>query len=174
MGKLMLYGAGRACQIITCKDNDSGVVYMTVPTFKDTSGTDRNTISKTTSSSYVSNFKENASLFMNLTGYISTDTIDDFTLDTSKTKAYQTNAIADISYTRSSAVSTNGRTYTITATNDGASAVSVSSIKFTKTVWYNNNTSSTCLTVGYFLDTPVTIEAGATKTFAVNIDCWNY
>lgn len=171
MGKLMLYGAGRACQIASSKGTDSGVTYATIHAYKDTSGNTYNTIGNSSGSNYSGTTCNNIQYLKDLTGHISADTLADFTLDD-----YNANALSDIGYTRTMATNTNGVIYTITATNNGASAVTVGSIKFAKNVYYKSNSSNvcSCLIAGYFLDTPVTIEAGATKTFAVNIDCWNY
>lgn len=170
MGKLMLYGAGRACQSLACLSPGSNGTNVTA--FKDKDGNSRNALAYGTGTNSTQ-YNKNTGYFRDLTGYISADTIEDFDLTD-----YTTNAIANVSSSSSSAQSgTNGRIYTITATNNNTEAIIVASIKFTKTIAYfysNSFGDCTALICGYFLDTPVTIEAGATKTFAVNIDCWNY
>lgn len=177
MGKIMLYKAGRMCQslsVITPASTNSRF-YIDTNSYKATDGTTLTGIICTTyaNATVAVSTVNNMSLFRSITGYVSPDTVSDF--DASD---YTTNEISNISYTRTESVSKNGRILNISATNNGASAVSVGSIKFTKSLVVRDTDGHdgnyTCLICGYFLDTPVTIEAGATKTFAVNIDCWNY
>ncbi len=163
MGKILLYKAGRACLAL-----QSGA--SSFHTFKDVNGDDcwglvyDTTQPATTLRKIVNDLK----VYNDLTGYASEDTEEDFSLD-----HYSTREIANVSYSRTSATSTGGIVYTIQVTNDSSAEISVGSIKFTKTLDTANGGSlatSTCLLWGYFLDTPVTIGVGETKTFAINLD----
>lgn len=167
MGKLMLYSAGRAMLSQCCHATSDA--YGDTPTYKTLDG---QSYSKLGYAKTAAQAVKVYGFCQSLTGYVSADTVEDFSLD-----HYTTRELANISYSRTEAGNVNGRAYTITATNNNASAVTVGSIKFTKTINYATSGAAgdkVALISGYFLDTPVTIEAGATKTFAVNIDCWNY
>lgn len=180
MGKLLLYGAGRAIQSYACGLPSTTGGYQT-NSYKDTSGNSYSSIwiwikSYNTSSATNTANKviEQLKWLDGLTGACSADTEADFDL-----VDYTTNAIADVSVSQSNLATVNGRIYTVTATNNGASDVSVGSIKFTKGIYApagetDSPTAQTCLICGYFLDNPVTLGVGETKTFAVNFDCWNY
>ena len=175
MSKIILYNAGRVAQSLTTTNQNNGNSAQPISTanFKDTSNTSHTTLffSEYTTTLGVSSLL-NISLFNDITGYVSADELADFNVSD-----YTTNEISDITYTRAKSLSINGAIYTITATNNGASDVDVGSIKFTKNLYGTSGGPSvpwTCLVFGYFLDNPVTIGVGETKTFAVNFDCINY
>lgn len=168
MGKILLYGAGRACQAYSCEPTVQGEGYAVHP-YKTIDGTSSSAVYwytySTTNYNYIMN---NMKFYTGLTSYASADTESDFSLD-----HYTTREISGLSYSRSTSTQTAGRIYTCQVTNNNAEDITVGSIKFTKDVYYQSSGSSkkNCLILGYFFDSPVTIPAGGVKTFVVNFDC---
>ena len=174
MGKLMLYGAGRSLQCLHLNlDYNIANNKSSVPSFKTTNGSSYSAIYnfKTSSNSNVfDKSKKVLYLFDGWKGSISSDNLENFDV-----QQYAPNSLSNINYSRSNSVTISNRIYTINATNNNTNSIIVNSIQFTKTlVLWDGGAEQTVLVAGYFLDEPVTIEAGKTKTFAVNIDCWNY
>ncbi len=174
MGKILLYRPGRACvagqlNVLDEWGQTGGGRY--VHPYKGITGTEQTYLYIGTSS-YAAECLNNLQLYANLTGYVSADTENDFSLDLSDEKSYAIRDVANIGYSRSSSVGRGYRIYTISATNNGSSEVTVNSIKFVKSIMYWGGSSSKmdCLVLGYFLDSPVTIGVGETKTFAINLD----
>lgn len=185
MGKILLYRAGRAA--ISLLSTPSGSIgsggKRNVNTWKDENGDEYSTWYFDTSSSttngniiyYMSIFNGGGSTGgqstnPDLKGYASADTEEDFSLD-----HYTTREIANLTYSRNESPQTAGRIITTQVTNNGSEAVTVNSLKFVKKVKaYPSGSSSAsdknALLWGYFLDSPVTIGVGETKTFALNFD----
>jgi len=169
MGKILLYSAGRACQSFL---SNTGAVNneLTVHPYKDINGAQYTGLYWADNNNV---YFVNASIYNGVTGYISADTEQDFSLDLSDAKSYETRDFQNISYSRSSSNQTGGKIYTIQATNNGSEAITVCSLKFRKNIKRKTNSGATdtdCVLWGYFLDAPVTIGVGETKTFAINID----
>lgn len=164
MSKILLYTAGKACVAMQCIPTTATDGYQ-VNAYKDINGNSYNTIYfYTYSTSNYNNIMKGMQFYANLTGYCSADTEDDFSLD-----HYTTREIADLTYERTVTAQRGGRTYTIKVTNNGDSDVSVGSMKFTKAIYAPAESAGdkTCLILGVFFDSPVTISAGETKLFAI-------
>lgn len=166
MGKILLYKPGRACQALLAKPTQSGSYSALVHPFKAIDGTEKSALLYY--SNNFSNSMENIQFYDGLTGYASADTENDFSLN-----HYTIRDIPGVTYSRTSSAQTGGKVYTIQVTNTGSEAITVGSIKFTKTIHAmagESQSNLNCVILGYFFDEPVTIEAGTTKTFAVNFD----
>ena len=167
MGKILLYKAGKAVMAYLCAPTTSSLQSSVKP-FKLLDGTEVDYLFYGTGGGDDGNLVgKNARLFNDCTVYASEDTENDFSLD-----HYTTREISNLSYSRTSSAQLAGRIYTIQITNNGASSVDVGSLKFTKVLRQtrNANYSAGSLMFGYFFDAPVTIDAGETKTFAINFE----
>lgn len=172
MGKILLYSAGRACQSLSSNILvPSGVATASVQGFLDTSGNTKTELYISAGSNYASATITNLRFMNGLTSYVSNDKDTDFDIS-----HYTTRELSDITYnSRASTSSVSGCIYTVSVTNTSSESQEINSIKFTKRLYSSSTSSSiTCLILGYFFDSAVTLASGETKTFAVNLDFRNY
>ena len=167
MGKILLYPAGRACMSILCNPALYGTNNDRYHThnYKIVSGAQKTGVQM--------DKMDNIQIYSGLTSYASADTEEDFSLDLSNAKSYEIRGISNLTYTRGETAQIGGRTLTLQVTNGGADSITVNSLKFSKVVYYSTDSgkgSGEALLWGYFLDSPVTIGVGETKTFAINLD----
>ena len=167
MGKILLYKGGLACQSLLGNTDSSAYsnAAIYVHPFLTVDGTE---ISALVYSTSTGTWIQNVRMYDGLTGYVSADGENDFSLS-----HYTAREISDISYSNSSSNQTGGKIYTIQATNGGSSEVTVKSVKFVKSLKgkdSSGNINKDTLIMGYFFDSPVTIGVGETKTFVVNFD----
>lgn len=155
--------------------------------FKDVNGTARTTIvygynkynasslrdSLPTMFNYVANI---LSFYKNLKAYASTDNEDDYEqtmADSTSSKQYSVSGNDIIGTTQSSSVSGSyDITYTITVTNTSAETKTIKSVKFTNTIgihaqYYTIDQTVEGLVMAAFLESPITINAGATESITI-------
>lgn len=167
MGKVLLYGAGKACLAMQCAPTTETDGYSTNP-FKVLNGTQYNSMYYYTySTSNYQSMMPSFQIYNGLTGYASADTEDDFSLE-----HYTTREISNVSYVRTATAERGGRVYSIRVTNNNSESVSVGSIKFTKSIACpaKSSTGKDALILGYFFDSAVTINPGESKTFAIEFN----
>lgn len=173
MGTLKKHIQGTALDRFACiVDGSKGNAwrFTDLPRWYDVNGNARTSIcmGASTSGTYKSQWHY-LNKYMCLVGYASAETIDNFDYN-----SYTKSDIAGVTYARGETDNIASHTYNITITNKNSSAVTVNSVKFTKSIlWADNNTPNhVCesLLWTYYLDNAVTIAPNEVKTISVTFD----
>ena len=148
------------------KVNEFSTTDYPVPTFKDTNGNSFSNIRLYGyTSGYVSHAVEAMSPYSFITPFATADLLEDYDVED-----YEVTSVATItsnSMARTVTGNTVTKTHTLTISNTGSSAVTVGCIKFKRKVIVGNDNVKQCLVLGYYLDTPLSIGAGETKTLTI-------
>lgn len=141
---------------------------VTVPTYKDTSGTEHTTLYLGASPSYNDELKSMVHFFQGMTAYATADLSDNYSISDYSAQNIENSSVNIQQIFRLTAYSTG---QVVTITNNSEEQKNVNCIKFVKNLYYNYSTTrkSPCLICGYYLDTPLTLAAGESKTITIEM-----
>ena len=143
---------------------------MTVPAYKDVSGTTRTTINiSNTSSLNLKDAYRNISPYTFLSAVASSDVLENYSVSD-----YALNVVGTASYSTVKSDTGASKTITVNVSNTTNESITVGCIKFKKNInWQNNNFSDfTCnvLICAYYFDEPKTLQPGESFTTAIKFD----
>lgn len=168
--KIKYYKPAIASMSLGCKNLVSTNQATTVGAYQSVEGTSYSTLNLSRySSDYYAPSVNNLSTYKGYTAYASSEVETNFDIDDYATPSDFT----DLTINKTETITLYGISYILEITNNGSEAVTVNSFKFTKNLYPSGSQAKTCLMSVVYLDSPVTIAVGATKTVTVNFSFYN-
>ena len=171
--KIKYYKPAISSMALGCKAGSTSSTHApTVPEYKATNGTSYTKLylgyaDSGSALKSVSNLQP----YRLLTAYASAEVETNFDIDE---YASPSSELSDLTIVKTETSTTYGNSYILEITNNGSAAATVNSFKFIRTLYTTGqNVSAECLMFVVYLDSPLTIAVGATKTVTVNFSFYN-
>lgn len=167
--RIKFYKAGIAVNSLSGKAMPDGSHQAVVNPYKDINGTVRNSLEFCVYnwSQTLYNLRH---MYVGDTIYASNETIADYDEDT---YAINSEDILNTTITKLTNEGTSASVLSLDIRNNESAEISVNSLKFSKTLYYNGSSNSEALIYVIYLDDPVTIQPNETKSVIVKFAFYN-